>query len=95
VSSETVTVLKRIDDALDWPGSDCSATWAAGFPDLNPAQAAVARQVTADTGVDGYTAWLMVTDWDEFGWASPFTPEVLAARANVHAETVRRWRRGR
>jgi hypothetical protein len=56
-------VLDLIGETLEWYGSADSQTWrAAVFPELSLLDQDVARQLSADTGMDGYAAWAAVAD---------------------------------
>ena len=78
-------ILKTIDDTLEWYGSEDSAQWTppGAFPVLAEHQAETARQLSADTGMDGYAAWLMVADVLQQGSESPFLHPVLNAGRKV------------
>lgn len=77
-------ILETIDETLAWYGSDDSYCWhAAVFPVLSAFDRDVARQLSADTGMDGYAAWLAVAEVrDRDGW-SPWLDEVHAAGLTV------------
>ena len=67
----TTDILDQITTALgDW--SDAMHWSPAVFPSLPPAQLDTVRQVAHDTGLDGYSAWLAVSDVRHWGMASPY-----------------------
>jgi hypothetical protein len=88
---DTNDVLAAIEDTLaNWTGSVDSSTWtASGLPQLTRQDQVVARYLCARTGVDGYTAWLMVADVTLWGTSSPFAADVAAAWDEVQADVAR------
>jgi hypothetical protein len=83
-------ILKTIDDTLAWYGSEDSAQWTppGAFPVLAEHQAETARWLSADTGMDGYAAWLMVADVVDKRADSPFLHPVLDAGRKVFPAPV-------
>lgn len=74
-------ILDAIDSALrdDSVSGDAMRWTPATLPVLSPRQMAVARQLCASTGMDGYAAAVAIADASELGAASPWWLEVREA----------------
>ena len=86
-------ILAEIDDTLaDWHGSADSARWQPQppFPSLLPHEMALARRLSAETGIDGYAAAQVVHDvgWNG-GHLSPFWDLVSPVARRMREETAR------
>lgn len=86
-------ILEAIDGTLaEWRGSADAMRWSTAappFPRLNGPQAAVARRLCADTGIDGYAAAVIVADVSDLGALSPWWDDVRPAALKVMDEAER------
>ena len=75
-------ILEAINETLEWYSSYDSMRWqpATPFPPLDTYWRNVARRLCAQTGLDGYTAWLLTADVAEYQTASPFAEIVGPAQ---------------
>ncbi len=75
-------ILDVINETLEWYSSDESMRHqpATPFPPLGAFWVDVARRLCAQTGLDGYTAWLLTADVAEYETASPFAEIVGPAQ---------------
>ena len=77
-----MNILDTIEGALtDYATSRDAMHWIAspGLPTLTARQMAIARRLCDQTGIDGYTASVMVADWDDHGTFSPHAEDCAAA----------------
>jgi hypothetical protein len=75
-------ILDAIDETLEWysSGDAMRSQPATPFPPLSAYWMNVARTLCAQTGLDGYTAWLLTADVAEYESASPFAEIVGRAQ---------------
>jgi hypothetical protein len=75
-------ILDSINETLEWYSSGDSMHYqpATPFPPLSTSWANVVRRLCAQTGLDGYTAWLLTADVAEYEAASPFAEIVGRAQ---------------
>ena len=75
-------ILDAIDETLEWysSGDSMRGQPATPFPPLGTYWMDVARRLCAQTGLDGYTAWLLTADVAEYETASPFAEIVGRAQ---------------
>jgi hypothetical protein len=75
-------ILDTINETLQWYSSGDSMRYqpTTPFPPLRTYWADVARRLCAQTGLDGYTAWLLTADVAEYQDASPFADIVMRAQ---------------
>ncbi len=75
-------ILDAINETLEWysSGDSMRSQPATPFPPLGTYWVNVARRLCAQTGLDGYTAWLLTADVAEYETASPFAEIVGRAQ---------------
>ncbi len=78
----TMDIVDAITETLEWYSSNDSMSWQpeTPFPDLSEHWVNVARRLSAQAGLDGYTAWLLTADFAAYGDASPFAEIVAPAQ---------------
>ena len=75
-------ILDAINETLEWysSGDSMRSQPATPFPPLGTHWVNVVRRLCAQTGLDGYTAWLLAADVAEYEAASPFAEIVGRAQ---------------
>jgi hypothetical protein len=76
-------IVDAINETLEWYTSSDSMSWqpeTTPFPPLGDHWVNVARRLSAQTGMDGYAAWLLTADFAAYQDASPFAEIVGPAQ---------------